>query len=80
MYIKTLRENVQSTENAYKHAYVLSARVLYSMKHKPIAYILHFFPFFSYKRLKQPVLFFFKRFSLRLSTVEQISFDSFKKP
>lgn len=26
MYIKTLRENVQSTENAYKHAYMCCAR------------------------------------------------------
>lgn len=46
-------------------------RVLYSMKHKPIAYILHFFPFFFFlQKAETIVLFFQKRFSLRLSTVE----------
>lgn len=39
MYIKTLKENVQSTENAYKHANMCRARVLYSVKYKPMFHL-----------------------------------------
>ena len=79
MYIKTLKENVQSTENAYKHANMCCAREFFTPWNINLCftYVLNnitslysTFLFFFYKRLKQPVLLFQKRFSLRLSSAE----------
>lgn len=70
MYIKTLRENVQSTENAYKHAYMCRAREFFIPWNINLLLIFYISFIFFLQKLKQPVLFFQKRFSLRLSTVE----------
>lgn len=63
MYIKTLRENVQSTENAYKHAYMCRAREFFiPWNIKPIAYDSTFFPFFLTKAETASFYFFKKDF------------------